>query len=87
MKNPDENMDSEDAHFEKMAFILNQILQRLNDNAQKDVQYYDNADLKRLLHVSDSTLHRMRKSKDIPYRKIRGKIYYPKSFLNNVFKI
>ena len=51
-----------------------------------DVQYFDNSDLKRMLHVSDSTLHRMRKAKDIPYQKIRGKFFYPKSFFNNAFK-
>lgn len=48
----------------------------------KDEQYYDNADLKIMFKVSDSTLYRMRKRGELPFIKPGGKIFYPKSFFN-----
>ncbi len=39
-------------------------------------KYYDNADMARLFKVSSRTLQRWRKGGDIPFRKIRGKIFY-----------
>lgn len=42
--------------------------------------YLDSADVKQILKISDRTLHRWRRRKNIPYFKIGGKIYYPKSF-------
>lgn len=41
--------------------------------------YYDNSDLKKILNVSDSSLYRMRKAGEIPFKKILGRIYYRKS--------
>lgn len=53
---------------------------------QDDSLYYDNADLKMMLNVSDSSLYRMRKAKKIPFEKILGRIYYHKSFFKKTFR-
>ena len=58
----------------------------LNNPQPKEETFYDNADLKRLLNLSDSALHRLRKSKKIPFRKIGGKVFYPRSYFNKAFK-
>ena len=47
--------------------------------------YYDNADLKKMFHISDSTLHRLRKQGVIEYIKIGGKYFYRKSFIDSAF--
>ena len=39
--------------------------------------FYDNADMKRLYHISDKTLQRMRNDKRILFIKIGKKIFYP----------
>lgn len=51
---------------------------------EKSQKFYDNADLKSLLNVSDKTLYRMRKTNKIPYIKFRNKFYYPKQFFNQM---
>ena len=48
--------------------------------------WYDNADVKRLLNISDSTLARYRKSEKVPFTKFGSKILYPKSFFNQSLK-
>lgn len=65
-----------------MIDILQMILQRLNQQSSQALQYYDSADVKQLLNISDSTLYRMRKVKEIPFFKIGKKIYYPRLFFN-----
>ncbi|MEG0931322.1 helix-turn-helix domain-containing protein [Algoriella sp.] len=45
-------------------------------------KFYDNADLKCLLNVSDRTLYRMRKMNKIPFFKVGNKYYYPIQFFN-----
>lgn len=47
---------------------------------QDDALYYDNSDLKKILNVSDSSLYRMRKTGELPFKKILGRIYYRKSY-------
>lgn len=42
--------------------------------------YLDNADLKQLLKVSNSTIVRLRNKKEIPFFKIGTKYYYPREF-------
>ncbi|WBV61118.1 helix-turn-helix domain-containing protein [Chryseobacterium camelliae] len=69
-----------------MLTIFEELLEALQKNKNNDSLYYDNADLKRLLNVSDSTLFRIRKSHDIPYFKIGKKIFYPRSFFKNLLK-
>ncbi|WES99439.1 helix-turn-helix domain-containing protein [Chryseobacterium arthrosphaerae] len=66
--------------------LLSEILHILQKKESDHFPYYDSADVKRLLNISDSTLHRIRKSEKIPYVKIGNKIFYPKSFFNNAFK-
>ncbi|UPQ76753.1 helix-turn-helix domain-containing protein [Chryseobacterium nepalense] len=61
--------------------IFSEILLTLEKSKNNEVQYYDSADVKRLLNISDSTLFRIRKSQKIPYVRIGRKIFYPKSFL------
>lgn len=51
-----------------------------------ETEYYDSADVKRLLNISDSTLFRIRKAQLIPHIKIGKKIFYPKSFFKNTFR-
>lgn len=41
-----------------------------------DLSWYDSTDIKRLLHISDSTLFRMRRSANIRSVKISGKWFY-----------
>jgi len=60
--------------------IFSEILSTLEKSKNNEVQYYDSADVKRLLNISDSTLFRIRKSQKIPYVRIGRKIFYPKSF-------
>lgn len=45
-------------------------------------KFYDNADLRSLLNVSDRTLYRLRKMNKIPFFKLGNKYYYPKEFFN-----
>lgn len=66
--------------------VFVEILNTLQENQTQDSQYYDSADVKRLLNISDSTLFRIRKSQNIPYVKIGKKIFYPKSFFKNTLK-
>ncbi|MDP2159058.1 MAG: helix-turn-helix domain-containing protein [Flavobacterium sp.] len=42
--------------------------------------WYDNADAKMALNISDSTLSRLRKAEKIPFLKIGGKYYYPRDY-------
>ncbi len=51
---------------------------------EESQKFYDNADLKSLLNVSDKTLYRMRKANKIPYIKFGNKFYYPKQFFNQM---
>ena len=49
---------------------------------EESQKFYDNADLKCLLNVSDRTLYRMRKMNKIPFFKVGNKYYYPIQFFN-----
>ncbi|MFV0209743.1 helix-turn-helix domain-containing protein [Empedobacter falsenii] len=59
-------------------------LQRTLLLLRENQKFYDNADLKRLLNVSDKTLYRMRKTNKIPYIKFGNKFYYPMQFFNQM---
>lgn len=65
-----------------LLVFLSEILKSLDRKEPDSSGYYDSADVKRLLNISDRTLHRLRKSKAVPYVKIGRKIFYPKSFFN-----
>ncbi|MFC3157918.1 Helix-turn-helix domain-containing protein [Chryseobacterium arachidis] len=75
-----------DQLMETFVAVFTEILDILKYNQTVDTQYYDSADVKRLLNISDSTLFRIRKSQHIPYIKIGKKIFYPKAFFNNTLK-
>ena len=72
--------------YKKVAFFAEKICSAVDKMPTAPTEFYDNADLKKLLKVSDSSLHRARKSKSIPFRKFGGKIYYPKAFFDKAFK-
>lgn len=48
--------------------------------AKVTIKWLDGADVKRLFHISDSTLWRYRKNNLIPFSKIGNKYVYPESF-------
>lgn len=53
-----------------------------NIRVQIDEEWYHNADLMQLLKITDRTLSRYRKNGILPFKKIGGRIYYPKSYFN-----
>jgi len=76
-----------DEQFREMVILLlSELLDRHYSNSQPDYPYYDSADVKQLLKISDRTLQRMRKSGDLPYIRIGRKILYPKSFFTEASK-
>lgn len=72
-------------HAEEIAKLLREIIDLLKSQPVEDNLYYDNSDMKKNFNLSDSTLYRLRKAKIIPYQKLRGKIFYPKSFFKKAF--
>lgn len=66
--------------------IFSEILVNLEKSKNNEDKYYDSADVKRLLNISDSTLFRNRKSQKIPYVKIGRKIFYLKSFFTTALR-
>lgn len=76
-----------DEQFKDMVLlILSELLNLQHKTQQSHHDYYDSADVKQLLKISDRTLQRLRKSGEIQYIRIGGKIYYPKSFFTEVSK-
>ena len=49
-------------------------------------RWLDNQDLMLLLHVSDRTLQRWRTESKLPFSKIKGKIWYLESDVNEMVK-
>jgi hypothetical protein len=66
--------------------IFSEILFHLQKSGTHESPYYDNADLKRMLNISDSTLLRIRKSENIPHIRIGRKIFYPKWVIDAQFR-
>ena len=87
MENDNSPLPPEPGNWHDIKLLLQKIYAVLKKQRSQDVDYYDNADLKQMLKISDSTLQRLRKSKTLPFIKIRGKIYYPKPYFNNAFKL
>lgn len=56
----------------------------LKDKKNKKVKWYDNADVKRILNISDSTLARYRKNKVIPFVVLGKKYIYPGKFFDEI---
>ena len=77
-------MQNEALQTQEMVSLLRQILDVLQNFApvQKTEEVWlDNTDVKRMLKISDPTLYRLRKSNQLPAKKIGGKWYYAKSDL------
>lgn len=51
-----------------------------NEDYSTNIEFIESGKVLRLLKISDSTLYRYRKTKQIPFKKIGGKYLYPKSF-------
>ena len=86
MKTNDDQLEVDEVMLLKTLNLLSNILEHLKNPQPQQETFYDNADLKRLLNLSDSALHRLRKTKKIPFRKIGGKVFYPQSYFNKAFK-
>lgn len=73
-----------------MELVLRDLAQALKAVMQKveeeDEGFYDNADMKSMLHVSDKTLYRWRQQGLVKFAKMNGKFYYPKSTLRSIRK-
>lgn len=80
-KNPQQPL-MDDESIRLFVKTLIELLESFKSSQSEEAEYYDNADLKRLFNLSDSTLSRLRKSQKLEYIKIGGKIFYPKSFFN-----
>lgn len=64
---------------------LRKIYLLLEKGQSIESHYYDSADVKKLLNISDRTLQRMRKNNEIPFFRLGKKIFYPKAFFNQKF--
>ncbi|QQV04133.1 MULTISPECIES: helix-turn-helix domain-containing protein [Chryseobacterium] len=70
-----------DEQFKDMVLlILSELLNLHHKTHKTHPEYYDSADVKQLLKISDRTLQRLRKSGEIPHIRIGRKIFYPRSF-------
>lgn len=66
---------------EKKAALLSLVetLKRaLDEDAREEEGYYDGADVKQLLNISDRTLYRWRQQNLVQFVKMGGKFFYPK---------
>ncbi len=51
-----------------------------NEDCTTNIEFIESYKVLRILKISDSTLYRYRKAKQIPFKKIGGKYLYPKSY-------
>jgi excisionase family DNA binding protein len=65
---------------------LNTCLSPHSGSKSSDDEVFTNKQAMSYLHVSRSTLQRWRKSGQLPYRKVEGKILYTKSDLKQLLK-
>ena len=86
MRKKNQASEGGDEYLKELLRIFSELLAHLKKSKQQESPYYDSADIKRMLNISDSTLHRIRKSEKIPYFRIGRKIFYPKSVFNDDFK-
>ncbi|MEN2435566.1 helix-turn-helix domain-containing protein [Weeksellaceae bacterium A-14] len=85
MKDQDpEKWPSDDSEF--LMRILKEILAALHEWRHMAMPlFFDSADVKRMLKISDRTLCRLRREKHIPCTKIGRKYYYPSKFFLEAF--
>lgn len=70
-----------------IIILLRRILMKISEAHPCDSEdLVDNADAKKYLQICDKSLQRRRDSGKIPFVKIGGKYYYPKSFFTHQFK-
>lgn len=86
MKNQSQPPLPKDQLMKAILEIFSEILAHLKKSKENEVMYYDSADVKRLLNISDSTLFRIRKAQKIPHIRIGRKIFYPKSFFTTTLR-
>lgn len=65
---------------DKAAEIMNKLVGEKTYNNR----WLTGADVKLLLSISESTLKRLRKRKDIPFTKIGKTCYYPSAFFEHI---
>lgn len=67
---------------EEMRTIKNEVC------AQSPIKdsWIDGIEVQSLLHISEKTLYRHRRSGKLPYSRIRGKIYYKNSDIRNLLE-
>lgn len=61
-----------------LVSLLRTLTQALEGNAHAEEGYFDAADVKQQLNISDRTLYRWRQNGLIRYVKMGGKYFYPK---------
>lgn len=79
-------IDAKDALLYDIYLLLTQVIENQMKGTVKSIEYYDNADLKRMFNLGDKSLYRRRKEGSLPYIKIGGKIYYRADALKNLQK-
>ena len=57
-----------------------------NEDRSTNIEFLETYKVLRILNISESTLYRYRKKKQIPFKKIGGKYVYPKSYFINLTK-
>lgn len=74
-------MPNKQNKLQQEVFYLHEKVNYLLEKHEPE-HWLDSADVKQLLHCSESTLYRLRKQNAIPVAKIGGKYQYPKSILD-----
>lgn len=76
------SLNESESYPKQLTVVLLELISFLRQDSSKDQKFYDSADLKCLLNISDKTLYRMGKQGKIPFFKLGKKCFYPKSFFN-----
>lgn len=68
---------------------LSSLYKRYTNASCKDAQpeYYDSAQIKKMLHIGESKLQKMRKEKLIPFIKVGNRYLYPKKDIDEMFNL
>ena len=57
-----------------------------NEDRTTNIEFLESYKVIHILKISESTLYRYRKNKQIPFKKIGGKYVYPKSYFLDLIK-
>lgn len=66
--------------------LLNEIQNLKNQGFSTDKKWYRNAELAKLLGISQSSLQNLRNNGTLPFTKISGTIYYDINDINTILK-